>query len=186
MLQLSADLRTDISGERRVRWRATEPAVEVGSLPCVWLETGAEPVLVAHLGSSLAWLLGDRVRRVWFEGGGLQVTEARLREAPEAFPALTPTTDAGDWLFERATTSLVQGSSQRGRYVVSLLSLEDYAHAEIEAHPFGADLLRAPGAAAAVAAMERPVAWRLEFRVEGVPLARASGRRVGRDGTVEQ
>jgi hypothetical protein len=186
LLQVRTDLKSDVSGERRVRWRVTEPAVEVGSLPCVWIETGAEPVLVAHLGASLPWLLGDRVRRVWFEGGGMQGAEARLREAPEAFSTLRPTDDGDDWLFERPTTQLVMSSLQRGRYVLSLLSLKDYSYREIEADPFGPDLLKAPGAPAAVAAMPRPVAWRLEFRVEGVPLARATGRRVGRDGTVEQ
>jgi len=186
VLQVRAELLSDVSGPRRVRWRATEPSVELGSAPCVWIETGDEPVLVANLGASLPWLLGGRARRVWFEGGALQVAEARLRAAPEAFAALRPTTDDGDWLFERATTPLVERSAQRGRYVLTLLSMRDFAYREIEAPPFGADLLKAPGAADAVAAMQRPVAWRLDFRVEGVPLARASGRRVGRDGTVEQ
>jgi hypothetical protein len=185
-LVVRAVLGSDVGEARRVHWRASDAAVALGSAPCAWIETGDEPVLIADLGASLAWLLGGRARRIWFEGGVVQVTEARLREAPEAFPEVHPTADGDDWLFARVTTPLVESSLQRGRYVLSLLSLRSYAHRTIAVERFGDDLLRAEGAAAAVAALPRPVAWRLDYEVEGVPLARASGRRVGRDGTVEQ
>jgi hypothetical protein len=181
-----ADPRTDVSVARRAAWRTLQPGLEDGSLPCVWIETGDEPWLVAELGASLEWRLGDRARLVWIEGGATYVTEAELLPAAPPFDEVVkPRTDGADWLFPRATTDLVEAGAQRGRYVLSLLSLKDYTLRELPVERAGEADLRAAGAARAVAELARPVAWALEFRVEGVPLARASGRRVGRDGTVE-
>ncbi|MEM7310825.1 MAG: hypothetical protein AAF682_29410 [Planctomycetota bacterium] len=186
-LLLTADLRSDTSGERRLHWRVTEPALANGSQRCVWVETGDEPVLVADLGRSLAWLLGDRVRRVWLEGGATSVGQARFLTAPEPLgERFGPTPDGDDWLFPRTLTPLVQATLQRGRYVLTLLSLGDYACVELPVEVLGADHLRARGAAAEVAGLRRPVAWTLDYRVEDATLARARGRRVGRDGTVEE
>ena len=183
---MRADSRTDVSVARRAAWRTIQPGLEDGSLPCVWIETGGEPWLVAELGNSLAWRLGERVRRVLIEGGATYVTEAELLPGPPPFDEpVAPRTDGADWLFARPTAALVEAGAQRGRYVLSLLSLKDYAWRELPVERSGEGELRAAGAARAVAELARPVAWALEFRVEGVPLARASGRRVGRDGTVE-
>jgi hypothetical protein len=185
-LLVRADSRTDVSVARRAAWRTIQPGLEDGSLPCVWIETGGEPWLVAELGNSLAWRLGERVRRVLIEGGATYVTEAELLPGPPPFDEpVAPRTDGADWLFARPTAALVEAGAQRGRYVLSLLSLKDYAWRELPVERSGEGELRAAGAARAVAELARPVAWALEFRVEGVPLARASGRRVGRDGTVE-
>lgn len=182
-----ADLRTDTAEPRRVHWRVTEPLIETAAVDCVWIETGDEPVLAADLGGCLAWRLGDRARRVWLEGGVTTVAQAQLLAGPQDLSeAIQPTTDGDDWLFPTMGTPLVQATRQRGRYVLRLLSMRDYSFVEMPVAILGMDHLRAEGAAAAVARMQRPVAWSLDYRVEDVPLARASGRRKGRAGTVEE
>ncbi len=176
----------DTTGGRRVHWRAASQAlVPTGARDCVWLETGAEPLLVADLESSLAWRLGALIRLVWIEGGLTTVTQARLLEEPEALD-VQPTIDGEHWLFQRPRTELVEATAQRGRFFVTLLSLADYELVELPVEVLGDAHLRVRGAAERVAAMGRPVAWTLDYRVEDVTLARARGRRVGRDGTVEE
>jgi hypothetical protein len=186
MLVVRVDARTDVSVQRRAAWRSSASEVEGGSQPMVWIETGDEPVLVADLGDSLEWRLGGRVQSVWIEGGVTTVTNAELLPAPPPFSVeVRPEADGDDWLFPRATTPLVEDARDRGRYVLTLLSLKTYELRSLPVERSGEERLRAAGAARAVAELPRPVAWSLSFEVEGVPLARASGRRVGRDGTVE-
>jgi hypothetical protein len=170
---------------RTAAWRVDAPEVGQGAAPCVWIDALGEPLLVADLGASLAWRLGDRVRRVWIEGGATSIIEAELSEGPPPFERLVPTTDGADWVFTRATTPLVEAVGERGRYTLELVSLKDYAYRELPVERFGVDHLKAAGAAQAVAQMARPVVWMLAYELDGVPLARASGRRLGRDGLVE-
>lgn len=185
----------DVSAEPRLAWRPFgESRLHQGTLPCVWVEAGPEPVLYADTGASLAWNLGNRIRRVWFEGGLGAVSEARILEAPEPLPRpgdadgppLLPTEDGDDWVFARPRTELVEATLQRGRFVLGLLSLADHEYVELMVEPLGPDVLRAPDAAARVASMGGPVAWFLDYRIEGATLARARGRRIGRGGTVEE
>ncbi|MCZ6596918.1 MAG: hypothetical protein O7B99_04700 [Planctomycetota bacterium] len=202
-LRFTAAPGADPSGDEVVRWSTLESAVSGSSCPLVWLTTGDEPIGVADLGASLTWRLSNRVRRIWIEPGLTRVNAVEVRDRPPPlWPAMEdgfePTIDGEHWLFPRPTTSKVEAAGgksrssrgksrrSRGSFVLSLLSLPDYEYREIAVEELSSDFLRAPGAAAAVAEMRVPVAWHLDWRVEGTTLARSSGRRVGRAGTREE
>ena len=178
---------------RGVAWRGRDPGLREGRATGVWLPGGEAPVLYFDLATSPDWRLSTRVQRVWLESGLPNVARAELLEfAPDLGPAVTPAPDAGDWRFARPTADVVTRTAGQGRFTVCLLDLETWEYLEIPCEPDGPQHLRATGAADRVARAVREssgrgaVAWTLDYRVDGVTVARARGRRVGRLGSREE
>jgi hypothetical protein len=69
-------------------------------------------------------------------------------------------------------------ASGEGSFVLGLLGLEDFSFREFLVEPEG-DRLRARGAAVfaeELAGADQAVAWSLDYRIEGLAVARARGR----------
>lgn len=62
----------------RMRWRATNLAFEHGFIEGAWVATDDGPQAIFDLGRSIDWLLGDTIRRVWFEGELLKTVTAEV------------------------------------------------------------------------------------------------------------
>jgi len=62
----------------RMRWRAKNEKLEHGSIEGAWVATDDGPQAVFDLWRSNEWLLGDRIKRVWFEGELLKIVTAEV------------------------------------------------------------------------------------------------------------
>jgi hypothetical protein len=192
-LRVVAPSGVDTSRPQSVSWRASEPAVREGAARGVWVGGGESPEAVFDLGASLAWVLGDRIQRIWFEG----LPTVELAEVLESLPALAqdgeplvPAQDGEDWVFDLPTGPVLVATRERGTFVVGLLDLSSWDHVELPVRTEGTGTLRVRGAAERVADWFRAsgggaVAWHLDWRVDGETVARARGRRVGRAGSRE-
>ena len=170
-------------------WRATPGTVIEGSAEGAWITGDGETVAFFDLGASLEWLLAGRIRILWPERGWEAIVEANLRgEVPDFGAPLVPRIEGGDWYFTLPGGDILERT--KGDWVVGLLDLEGLAYEELAAVSLPNGELRVPNAAARVARTLRGggelVAWSLDYRVGGVTVARASGRRQGRDGTLEE
>ena len=150
---------------------------------------------VFDLSSSLAWRLGGRVRRIWFESGLPTLVQAEVLEHLPAPPLelAGPLSEEGDWLFEPAAGSALPEVPGRSGWALELFDLATYDHVVIEveaeageAPPGGAAAggrLRVPAAGRlvedALSASGGPVAWSLEYRLDGMAVARLRGRLEG-------
>ena len=169
---------------QKVSWRAWERSLPDGHLAGVWVEEADGSRAVFDLGASLTWRLGDRVKRIWFEDGLRALEEAELTPAlPTLGHDLAPSARGGDWSFP-TPTRVLEAYGRRGRFTVGLLDLSSFEYTELPALAEPGGLLLVPDAARRVADFVRrtggPVAWRLDYRIDGLTVARARGRRVGR------
>lgn len=176
--------------EPRLEWRAGDPISLVLSARGTWTGASRPPVGFFALGDSLPWLLSGRVRRVWGTGGLSAVGEARmLEELPSLGEGMEPDPADRDWTFERPDVEAV-ATTPGGDYVVGLLDLASLRYLELEVLDGPSNTLLVPDAAHHVAQSVRrtggPVAWSLDYRVDGVTLARVSGRRIGVRGSREE
>ena len=195
-LRITASPGVDTDVPPRVRWRARRPELREGEELGVWVRTGASPEAVFDLGGSLAWRLGERAQRLWFEGG---LPTLELAEVLDALPSLapvgreleyTPRVEGDDWLFDPPRAGALGDSAEQGVFALELLDLSSRQRLDLPVEREGAGL-RARDAAAHVARAVRrsgggAVAWSLEWRVDDVVLARAQGRRHGRLGSREE
>jgi len=77
----------------RMRWRAKNEKFEHGAIQGAWVATDDGPQAVFDLWRSTEWLLGDRIKRVWFEGELLKIVTAEV--LPEVPLEGLSVTDAG-------------------------------------------------------------------------------------------
>jgi hypothetical protein len=157
-------------------WRASSGVAPGSSLRGAWL--ASEPgVAVFDLCSSLAWILGERITRIWPEEGWVLIQEAKvLEELPPVAEGLAPRVEGADWLFDRPHAP--DADETRSSWRFELLDLNRFDHAVLEVVATDG-ALRAPRAAERAAELARsggPVAWSLERRVDGIAVARSRGR----------
>jgi len=172
---------TRLEANDRVGWSAPRSSVSAGTCRGVWLRGGDEPVAVFDLGSSLAWILGGRIRSIRVEGDLLRITEARLAPAlPALGEGLAPRTSGDDWVFPVSPlpAGLPEGASPDT--ILSLLDLDALRLERFRALREG-DRLVVPGAARSAARAGGGVAWSLDFCVDGRTIARNLGRIEPRD-----
>jgi hypothetical protein len=185
---------TDTSKAPRLGWKAKGATVAGGVLARegywsgVWLKFDDEPTALFDVGSSVVWLLGERVRLLWPVEGWSELVEAEVLDEPPTFdepvaPRIDPE-HPSDWTLPLPHHALVQASGTRGSWRLELLDLASFGYREIalaqeEGGP-GSIRLRAPDAAAQVAEWTRlgggPVAWSVTLRIDGVTVVRAVGR----------
>jgi len=173
-----------------LEWRASDPTSLHLFARGAWTGAGAPPTAFFALGDSLAWLLSGRIRRVWGTGGLSSVAEAQLLgELPTLGAGMEPDPADRDWTFERPEAEAV-AANPAGEYVVGLLDLASLRYLELEVLDGPSKTLLVPDAAHHVAQSVRrtggPVAWSLDYRVDGVTLARVRGRRIGVRGSREE
>ncbi len=182
-------------GVLRVEWRATAPIALPLSCEGTWWSDEPVPVVEFDLSSSLAWRLSDRVRRAWFESGPATLGQVELlEELMPLGPAFRPEPDGGDWYFgmelEEPLASRVLASRDRAAWRVGLLDLYSFEYVQIDGTVLPSGTVLVQDAAARVRSFVRdtggPVAWHLDLLVDGVAVARAHGRRIGRLGSREE
>ncbi|MCY2960857.1 MAG: hypothetical protein NTY35_11880 [Planctomycetota bacterium] len=78
MVRVTPSAGISTSEPPRMRWRATQPLYENGSIDGAWVATEDGPRAVFDLGRSNAWLLGGTIRRVWFENQLLKIVTAEV------------------------------------------------------------------------------------------------------------
>ncbi|QDU67770.1 hypothetical protein [Engelhardtia mirabilis] len=160
-------------------WRARSAESRYGSEPILWYEGGDGPEAYIDAGESLAWRLGERVTRVWFEGGLPTVREVRVLPAlPTTVAQMVPLRVGWGWRFPAPEQGLLE-RVPGGRWRLRLLALDtlDYIEEEIRGQRAGSPL-RFRGVGRWVEDMVelgQTVAWELEYRVDGLPLVRARG-----------
>ncbi|MFT4648574.1 MAG: hypothetical protein ACI9X4_001799 [Glaciecola sp.] len=162
-----------------VRWKGAigpDPQHEVFG---IWLE-GEPSSRLAHfdLSKDLAWLLGGRVSALWLPGILGKEVEVQLSRGPLSLPPeVVPRRVFGDWVFD---VSQWQGPA-KSQWYLEILDLKTMDHREFHLGEAVRGRLRAAGIAEWVdgllVADLGPLVWRLEVRRDGVPLARAQGRR---------
>jgi hypothetical protein len=172
----------------RAGWRASEPLLREGSAEGVWLRRGGEILGVFDLSRAPGWLLGGRIRLIWPQSGWNEIVEAEvLDELPPIGEELAPRIDGRDWVFD--VPDDFDDPPEGGAWKLVLLELTNFGLTELELRRDRAGGLRAERAAELVASLARGgdfVAWSLDYRVQGKTAYRASGRRVGREGTLEE
>ncbi len=174
-VRVTAGLESSPAELARVAWR-TKNGEGAGSAPGVVLEQGGGRLALFDLSRSLDWRLGGRVHHVVFEHGNRPIEEAEvLEELPElGVPA--PEVDGADWTWPSAGLAL---PAPGGTFALTLFSLAELECLELALEPGAGGELRASGAARfARRALElgEPLAWSLDYRIDGQALARARGR----------
>lgn len=163
-----------------IRWSSIAAFEHDAPRTGVWIERGATPEACFDLEDDLVWLLGRRVRSVWFPGDlmSLAVT-GRAGPGPRPLSGeLEPRPAGDDWLFEieREPDLGVPGTWRLTALDLARLEVREWA--PDESSPAGR--VRFLGADAwtrgVVEAGRGPVAWTLDRRAEDVTVARARGR----------
>lgn len=172
----------DLARGQRASWRARERSLADGSWPGAWSERDGTLRAVFDLGGSLVWLLGDRVKRVWFEGGLPSLEQATFAADLPGLGELQPEVRGERaWVFPLPRPAVGADELARGRFVVRLLDLASLAAVALPARAEGEELV-VERAAELVRGWLRggggPVAWQLDLEVEGACVARSRGRRV--------
>lgn len=167
-------------------FRARGALCERGELTGAWVagEDGQEAYFDVE--RSLCWLLGGRIRRIWFEEALSRVVSAEVLERPlRLVPGVAPRTEGGDWRIDLDAGALPVPRTGEAVWRLELLDVATFARVELPA-TLDAGGLVVPDAATRAAELlegERgPVAWSLEYRIDDVTVARERGRRLGRLG----
>ena len=161
-----------------IRWSSTGELEADSVVTGVWSEAGHAPVALFDLEDSLAWLLGGRVRSVWFPGDLTSIVSARATSAPEPLAGeVVPRPAGDDWLFD---VSQVEPTSRATTWRLTLLDLGRIEAWDLAPDDGAGSRLRFVGLdarlRAELAAGGGPFVWTLDQRAEGVTLARARGR----------
>lgn len=180
----------DTQSPQTVSWRARVDLPLTAELSGAWIVDGGVSHAVFDLGSSLAWRLGGRVRRMWFETGLLTLSSAEvLDELPELGREWQPESQGDDWLFGIEGAPAAEELPDGARFGLGLLDLDRYEYVELPGVLEGRKL-RVPRAAEEVARIvgsgHGPVAWHLDLVHNSVSIARTGGRRSGRLGSREE
>ncbi|MEW6072652.1 MAG: hypothetical protein AB1726_08695 [Planctomycetota bacterium] len=183
VLRVTAPPGTDVASLEEITWTSAGGARRERARAGVWFLDREEPRGIYDLGGLLSWRLADRVRGIHFEGGTRPLSLMELREELPSLgvdPRADPSGGGESWTFGPVTDELVLAHLDRGRFVFGILDLEALRYAEIDvAHdPDGGLHARIPaaGETRAVLSAGHPVAWTLEFRIDGRAVARSRGR----------
>ncbi len=180
-LEVTGADETDTSVVPAVSWRSDHlhlPELREVTLEGVWTSVDDPATVVFDLSSSLAWILGGRVQRIWSARGWIGMREAVLLDAlPTPDGDAVPRVEGSDWFFDAPHGA----HGTRGEWWVELLDLETWGWVELRAEITAGGSLHIRGAAAHEEAVLRagpgPVAWTLEQRRDGVAIQRVRGLR---------
>lgn len=180
-VRVTAELETPPSELERIRWRTRGGGlVETGSVRGVALEEGGARSAVFDLSRSLAWRLGGRIRYLFVEQGERPIERGDpLEHLPSLGEGLGPRPDGEDWVFDRPEAGRIPAAGRPGSFVLTLLSLADYECREVLAEPEPPNRLRARGVglfAGRSTSRGAPLCWSLDYRIDGLAVARARGR----------
>ncbi len=176
-LLVTAPSNADLGALRSVSWRTkrNEPP-DRGTVDGMWLTGGADALGIFDLGSSLEWRLGGRARTIFFPHGTGSIGTVEVVEELPSLGELVFSEESGDFLLGVPGNEVVTRAAGRGRFAFGLLDL-----ARLDWRDFPVELererLRVRGAAAAI--RERGgtgIAWRLDYEVDGLAIARSRGR----------
>ncbi len=176
-LVVTAPSNADFDALRQVSWRTkrNEPP-DRGTVDGVWLTGGAEALGIFDLGSSLEWRLGGRARTIFFPHGTGAIGAVDVVEELPSLGELVLSEQGEDFVLSVPENEILARAAGRGRFAFGLFDL-----ARLDSHDFPVELererLHARGAAAAV--RERGgtgIAWRLDYQVDSLAIARSRGR----------
>ncbi|MDF1837351.1 MAG: hypothetical protein P1V35_05745 [Planctomycetota bacterium] len=166
-------------GPPLIRWRGAVAPDSQHEVFGLW-KKGPDGTREAHfdLSKDLAWLLGGTVNALWLPGILGQEIEIQMGRGPRSLPPeVVPRRVHGDWVFDVSQWQATPGTD----WYLEILDLSSMAHREFHLGEAVRGRLRAGGIAEWVEGLLvsdlGPLVWRLEVRREGVPLARAQGRR---------
>lgn len=156
----------------RMGWRAGDAeGSRTGSHTGVWVQGGDAPRAVFDLAREPAWLLGERVHRVWLEPEVGRIASAELSSDVPAPPGLVgPEVREGTWTFRFDPAAAPRPFHGDARLVLGVLDLASFRYVEIS----GAATFTLP---ADFPSGSNQLAWSLEWRAGDACIARASGRR---------
>jgi len=168
----------------RVRWSAASAPITEGSSAGVWLKSADGPVAVFDLNADYEWLLSGRVRSLWLVGSALTtiVSAELMTRAPTFGANIVPQPVGSDWIFNLAEVTLPRADGGEGELVLGLLDIETMTYEELAIESLGSSMYVARGALERVESAQTkvggPVAWHLDYRVDGQCVTRATGRRM--------
>lgn len=177
---------TDRSQLPVLGWKAKAAIAPEGTQTGAWIDGAGEPTAVFDVSSSLAWLFGERIRLLYPVEHWSKILESEvLDESPRVKATVASRVDGDDWLFEQPGDVPIEAAtpwpSASGTWRLALLGLARCEYAEIEVERHGTGDLRAPRAESTVrewlARGGEAIAWSLEYRVQGVTIARLDGSR---------
>ena len=168
-----------------LRWTAEGGGEALGPNQArgVWLEGDGEPVAVFDLERALTWVLGDRVLSAWFLGALNLINSARVGPEPRHLAGAVPHVDGLDWTVDLAGLELRRPLAGQATWRLGMLDLVTLEHVEFTPDESEPGRLRFVGAVTWMQAHSRTgaaVAWYLDRRLDGLTIARNSGRRAGR------
>ncbi len=175
-LRVTTQVDADLLALRNVGWRTRRAeAPDRNSQPGAWLSNGTEAIGLFDLASSLEWRLGGRVRSVFFQEGTQSIGTAEALEDLPLLGEFLPQEEGDAWVFPEPRPTPDLPGKGRGAYVVGILDVVSLEWREFPVVIEGGRLR-----AAGVVPFARPrtgrVAWRLEYRVGDLALARSRGR----------
>jgi hypothetical protein len=165
---------------QEAHWRGFGGATQVGQVPLLWLDGAEGPTGWIDAGEDLAWRLGERIVRVWFESGLPTVREVRVGDGLPVPEGVGPPQDSGSgWRFDPPRHEVL-AEQPEGRWRLRALALPSLAYTEAEARrPRAGSPLRFSGLARWAEPWLRAgeaVVYELEYVCGGLPALRALGR----------
>jgi len=148
-----------------------------GALEGAWVMDDEGLHAVFDVGNVPSWVLGGRVRQIWFGQGLAMVVRASAHDDAQELSDVALREGVGeDWSFsvDPSYRSAVEG--RPATYWLCLFDSEGVRYDEIQCERDGAGEVRAAGAALRAARLSGdggPVQWSLEQRVDGVTVARS-------------
>ncbi|MCP3914278.1 MAG: hypothetical protein GY711_01845 [bacterium] len=160
-----------------VRWSASSGVANIDEVTGAWLESPSGPVAIFDLEQSLDWLFADRVRSVWFTGALSLISSAQASPGPPALAGdPVPRIVGEDWLFDLGPEPPPAPALGEVSWILGVFDLEKLEYEELPLRVESEGRLRAVGVVPRVDEGTEHV-WYLDYRVDGVTVARASGRR---------
>ncbi len=181
---------TETKGVPVVSWRARSPLCDRSELAGVWIDGEDSPEAIFDVERSLCWLLGQQVRRVWFEEVLTRPVSVEVLDSPQLIDSeLVPSAVAEDWIFEFDPAALPRPLAGDGIWLVELVDLDSYQYFAVRATEDREGRIIVAGATSLVSDIVKrgggPVVWSLDYVAAGTTLARSRGRRIGRFGHSE-
>jgi hypothetical protein len=166
-----------------VAWRARSALAANAALEGAWIAGPDGPRAFFDVERSLAWLVGEEIARVWFEGALADPVSAEVLTQVPRLEAPRRTRDGADWLFEVDPDEPPRPLAGAGAWRLELLDLARLEALALDAEPEPAGQGRRLRVRQAALWEDRvlergggPIAWSLAFRVGPVTLARSDGR----------